>query len=193
MRRHRHPDLPTLCGLFFGLALFAPIGAHAEDLPIPPDASTTTDRAATPTDFDCLQDWAMVGHTRYKSLNGRLPEVLAVAAAPQGKTFPVGTLVMLQPSEAMLKRAPGSNPATDDWEYLKLALKRDQVEILERGGVEVKNIAGACNDCHTTPGADRICANAPGCKPLPNFVVKAALKAVATDPRCAAPRGQAAP
>jgi hypothetical protein len=167
--------------LAFGLKPMAI--AHAEDLPAAP--SPSADRDATAADFDCLQDWAMVGHTRYKSLNDRLPEVLAVAAAPQGKSFPVGTLVMLQPSEAMLKRAPGSNPATDDWEYLKLAIKKGQVEILERGGPEVKNIAGSCNDCHTTPGADRVCANAPGCKPLPSFVIKAALKAVATDPRCA--------
>ena len=161
----------------FGLLLAWP--AAAED-PAPAPI------VATAADFGCLTDWPAVGHTRYASLTGQLDAALAVARNPAGGELPPGTLVVLQPSEAMVKLNPGASPQSDDWEYLKLKVGRSGVEIKARGGAELKNIAGGCHDCHKAAAAhDNVCAGDHGCEPLPAFVVKAALKAVEKDPRCA--------
>jgi hypothetical protein len=144
--------------------------------------------AVTPADFTCLSAWPAVGHTRFASLTGQLDAALAVARDPAGGDYPAGTLVAFQPSEAMLKLAPGSQPATDDWLYIKLKVGAKGVEIKEQGGAEVRNIAGTCAGCHGAAAAhDEVCASDHGCKALPGFVVKAALKAVEKDPRC--PKG----
>lgn len=163
----------------------------ASALASPPDAADAADappaqRPATAADFGCLQTWPAVGHTRYASLTGALDAALAVAKGEQPGPFPAGTIVQLMPTEAMVKLAPGSSPETDDWEYLKLALnRRGELTIKERGGAEVKNVAGSCHACHqTAPQWDHVCAEDHGCKPLPGFVVKGALKAVDKDPRC---------
>lgn len=160
----------------------------ASALAAPPDAADVpaAPRPATAADFGCLQDWAPVGHTRYASLTGSLDAALAVARGEQPGPFPPGTLVQLMPTEAMVKLEAGASPETDDWEYLKLKLDRKGVlTITERGAAEVKNVAGSCHGCHqTAPQWDHVCAEDHGCKPLPKFIVKAALKAVDKDPRC---------
>ena len=154
------------------IALFAT--AHADDVEVTAD------------DLGCLQDWPVVGRTRYASVTGRLEEALAVAEDPAGGTYPPGTIVVLQPTEAMVKHEAGWNPPTNDWEYLKVAVNRKgEVEVKERGGEELKNIAGGCHSCHTGAEAhDFVCMADHGCDPLPNFVLRMALKAVEKDPRC---------
>jgi hypothetical protein len=169
-----------MLSLMFAVAFAAPPAAT------PAPATPAPLRPATAADFGCLQDWAPVGHTRYASLNGSLDAALAVARGEQPGPFPAGTLVQLMPTEAMVKLAPGASPETDDWEYLKLKLDRKGVvTITERGGAEVKNVAGSCHGCHQTASQwDHVCAEDHGCKPLPGFIVKGALKAVDKDPRC---------
>jgi hypothetical protein len=142
----------------------------------------------TAEDFGCLKDWPAVGNTRFKSLVGDVEPALAIARGEQPGPFPAGTVVQLMPTEAMVKLAPGSSPDTDDWEYLKLKVTKKGVEIAERGGAEIKNVAGSCHDCHTTaPQWDHVCATGHGCRDLPGFVVKGALKATDKDPRCGKP------
>jgi hypothetical protein len=135
--------------------------------------------------FTCLQGWPLVGHTRYQSTTGQIDLVLEIARQPAGRDFPPGTIIQLQPSEAMVKLAPGSSPSTDDWEYLKLKIKRGQTTIVERGGAELKNIAGTCHGCHEAArDSDEVCAAGSGCEPFPDFVLRGALKAAEKDPRC---------
>lgn len=166
-----------------GLAWADPAPAAPPD-PLPPPAAAPIP-AATAADFGCLKDWPAVGNTRFHSLAGDVSGALAVASGGRPGPYPAGTVVQLMPAEAMVKLAPGASPETDDWEYLKLKVGRRGVEITERGGAEVRNIAGACHDCHQTePGADHVCGATHGCDPLPGFIVKAALKAVEKDPRC---------
>jgi len=141
--------------------------------------------AATAETFTCLQDWPAVGNTRFASLTGEVDTALAIARGEQPGPFPVGTVVQLMPAEAMVKLAPGTSPATDDWEYLKLKVKKRGTTIVERGGAEVKNLAGTCHGCHTTDAQwDHVCATGHGCEPFPPFILKAALKSVEKDPRC---------
>jgi hypothetical protein len=177
----------TAASLVIAGSLASPSIATAET----PDTSIADldeDAHVTASDFGCLQDWPVVGHTRYANVNGHLDEALAVARNPDGGVFPIGTIVQLMPTEAMVKRATSTYPETDDWEFIKLTLKKGQVLISERGGGEMKNIGGNCVECHTPDkGYDRVCSTDHGCKSLPGFVVRAALKAVEKDPRCVKP------
>ncbi|MBL8616976.1 MAG: hypothetical protein JNM72_15305 [Deltaproteobacteria bacterium] len=145
-------------------------------------------RALEAADLGCLQGWAQVGRTRIGSLTGQVDAAVAVAQGGPGLRYPPGTVVQLMPTEAMVKLAPGASPATDDWEFLKIKVKRGETRIVERGGAELRNLAGSCAGCHVGAKAyDHVCMADHGCKPLPDFIIKAALAAVADDPRCAAP------
>ncbi len=144
--------------------------------------------SVTAEDLTCLQDWPSVGRTRYASVTGRLEEALEVARDPEGGVYPPGTVVVLQPTEAMVKHQPGWSEATHDWEYLKVKVgRKGQVSIAERGAEEVKNIAGFCHACHAPAVThDHVCMAGHGCDPLPGFILKMALKSVDKDPRCVA-------
>jgi hypothetical protein len=167
--------------LFFAATMLAAADPAADAAP----TAAPVPRAAEVSDFGCLKDWPAVGNTRYASLTGDLDAALAVARGDTPGPFPPGTLVQLMPTEAMVKLAPGASPETDDWEYLKLKVGKRGVEIAERGGAEVKNIAGSCHGCHQpAPQWDHVCGADHGCEALPGFIVKAALKAVEKDPRC---------
>lgn len=166
--------------LLLPLALALSPLALAEDGPQP--------GAVTEATFTCLKDWPAVGRTRFASVTDTLDDALAVARGERPGPYPAGTVVQIAPVEAMVKLAPGTSPDTDDWEYLKLKVTRRGVVIKDRGGAEVRNLAGSCHGCHTTPPQhDRVCMADHGCDPLPDFIIRAALKAVEGDPRCIAP------
>lgn len=56
------------------------------------------------------------------------------------------------------------------------------------GNARVGNLAGSCYDCQRTEARwDHVRADTHGCDPLPAFIVKAAPKAVAKDPRYEVP------
>lgn len=144
------------------------------------------DAFVTDDAFKCLKSLTKVGNTYYDNVNGHLEETLAVARNPQGGAFPVGTIVSLQPGEAMVKRAAGFSPGTYDWEFFKIKVVDGKSVITERGTTEMKNIAGSCVGCHE-PAAkqfDLVCATGHGCKPLPGFVQNMALKSAEKDERC---------
>jgi len=169
------------------LASLLLLAALAED-PVPPADSEVpvADIAVEAEHFDCLSKGTQVARSWYSSLTGRQETVVAIAQGKAPGPYPVGTVVQLFPGEAMVKRGPGFSPDTDDWEFLKIAVKGQDTIILERGTTDIKNIGGTCAGCHAPARQDHdwVCAEGHGCKPLPGFVVKKALKLTAKDPRC---------
>jgi hypothetical protein len=101
---------------------------------------------------------------------GHLDEALAVANDPNGGVYPVGTVIQLVPQEAMVKRAPGFDADSNDWEFFSLDVSPRGTRILARGGAEVVNrFGGSCADCHSAaePQFDFVCEDTHGCAPLP--------------------------
>jgi hypothetical protein len=101
---------------------------------------------------------------------GHLDEALAVAGSPDGGRYPVGTILQLVPQEAMVKRAKGFDPATNDWEFFFLSVSPDGTVIERRGTDEVVNrFGGNCASCHGAADArfDMVCEDDHGCEPLP--------------------------
>jgi hypothetical protein len=121
-------------------------------------------------DFVNLHDMTPVRGFFVDNRLGHLDEALAVAGDPGGGTYPVGTILQLVPFEAMVKRAPGFSPETDDWEFFSLEVTESGTRILARGGDEVVNqFGGSCADCHgaARPEFDFVCEDDHGCAPLP--------------------------
>ena len=122
-------------------------------------------------DFVRLQDMTPVRGFFVDNRLGHLDEALAVANDPDGGgAYPVGTIIQLIPQEAMVKRAPGFDAASNDWEFFSLAVDESGTEILTRGGSEVINqFGGSCAACHSAaePQFDFVCEDDNGCEPLP--------------------------
>ena len=156
------------------------------------DTATTTtaveDLVMEADDFVNINDMTPVRGYFIDNRLGHLDEAVAVANDPGGGTYPVGTIIQLVPQEAMVKRAPGFSPATNDWEFFSLSVSAQGTEILARGGSEVINqFGGSCAECHLAaePQFDLVCEDTHGCEPLPTGadVIQAVQ---AADPR---PRG----
>ena len=73
---------------------------------------------------------------------GHLDEALAVARSDDGGVYPVGTIIQLVPQEAMVKRTPGWNSATNDWEFFFLGVSAEGTTIITRGARETVNQFG---------------------------------------------------
>ena len=136
--------------------------------------------------FKCLSDMTEVRHFYVDNLLGNVDDTVAVANSPTGGSYPEGSVVQLVPSEAMVKREAGFNPATNDWEFFELDVSDQGTAIGKRGFAEVVNkFGGNCFACHVQaqPQWDLICDNNHGCDPIPltRGMVKAIQK---TDPRC---------
>lgn len=121
-------------------------------------------------DFVALTDMTAVRGFFMDNPLGHLDEAVAVAENPDGGTYPVGTVIQLIPQEAMVKRAPGFDPDSNDWEFFELEVTEVGTEITTRGGSEVVNQFGlSCTTCHeeAEPQFDFICEKDHGCDPLP--------------------------
>jgi hypothetical protein len=122
-------------------------------------------------DFVRLQDMTPVRGFFVDNRLGHLDEALAVANDTEGGgAYPVGTIIQLIPQEAMVKRAPGFDARSNDWEFFSLAVSESGTEILSRGGADVINqFGGSCADCHAAaePQFDFVCEDGHGCEPLP--------------------------
>jgi len=142
----------------------------------------------TGADFECILRWTKVPPYYLTNKRGYLTEALAVANSPTGGTFPPGTIIQLFPTEAVVKRAPGWNPTTNDWEYFRLVVSQGGTQIATRGAENTVNqFGGNCFDCHrkAAPQWDLICDDNHGCDPLPAFVDDAFIEAEQqADPRC---------
>ena len=121
--------------------------------------------------FKPLADMTAVRGFFVDNVAGDLEGTLAVANDPEGGTYPVGTVIQLIPHEAMVKRAPGFDPDSNDWEFFTLDVTATGTTIVTRGGSEVINrFSGtSCAGCHSAaePQFDFVCEDNHGCAPLP--------------------------
>jgi hypothetical protein len=101
-------------------------------------------------DFKDIPGFATPPGRSYRVANplGHEAEALAAAAAPAGGTFPVGSIVEIQPTEVMVKRRRGFDATTNDWEYFGITFATDGVTPVAFSvrGVEET----ACYGCHST-------------------------------------------
>lgn len=145
--------------------------------PPPPTPTATVTGAAEEfvaqaSDFECLTNWSKVRQFRIVNKAGHGPEALAVASASydvSGLEFPVGTIIQLIPTEAMVKRGGSFDPANHDWEYFSLHVSKSGTTITRRGRDDVINFAGGnCFSCHSAARRyDFICESTHGCAPIP--------------------------
>jgi hypothetical protein len=147
----------------------------------PTSLSTTTAAPATtrppalpdvePTaaDFVNINTMARVGDHFVASLNGHLAESVAVARSKHGGVFPVGTVIQLLPTEAMVKRHKGYSRATGDWEFFQLQLSPAGTTIAHSGARVQNFFGGDCASCHSAAQSryDFVCGTGHGCAPLP--------------------------
>ena len=159
------------------LSLFLSSSGHAE--PVAPINVTAQS-------FGCITKLTPVRGFYVGNLKGNLAATLKAARAPNGGTYPPGSVVQLVPTEVMVKQSKGFNAATHDWEFFDIAVSKEGSTILKRGFAETVNrFGGNCFACHVKAEAkwDSICESGHGCDPIP--VTPAMVKALQhTDPRC---------
>lgn len=159
------------------------------------EEQTTTATQATPTvvninadSFSCIREMTPVRHFYVDNLIGDIEGTLAAANAPEGAVYPTGSVVQLVPTEVMVKREPGTFPATGDWEFFELKVDENGSKIAKRGFVDVMNrFDGNCFACHLPAKEkwDFVCESGHGCEPIPiDHKMTGALQR--SDPRCGA-------
>jgi hypothetical protein len=135
------------------------------------DTTAVQDVAVDASDFKPLAEMTRVRGFFVDNVAGDLEATLAVANDPDGGTYPVGTVIQLIPQEAMVKRAAGFDPNSNDWEFFTLDVTGAGTSIVSRGGSEVVNRFNgtSCAGCHgaAEPQFDFVCEHDHGCAPLP--------------------------
>jgi len=136
--------------------------------------------------FRCIRQLTPVRHFYVDNLLGQIDATVAAANAKAGAVYPVGSVVQLVPTEAMVKREKNFNPATGDWEFFDLDVSAIGTRVLTRGFAEVNNRFGKnCFACHVPAREpwDFICETGHGCDPIPiDHAMTGALQR--SDPRC---------
>jgi hypothetical protein len=135
-----------------------------------PTTTTLPDVTPTPATFVNINTMTRVGDHFVGSLNGHLAAALAVAHSAQGGVYPVGTIIQLVPTEAMVKRYKGYSAATHDWEMFSLKVSAQGTTISAAGTKNVVNQFGLnCAACHSAAAGrfDFVCGKTHGCAPLP--------------------------
>lgn len=136
--------------------------------------------------FRCIRQMTPVRHFFVDNLLGHTEATLAAANSATGAIYPEGSVVQLVPTEAMVKREKGFNPATGDWEFFELEVSEHGSRIRTRGVADVNNRFGKnCFSCHVPARNpwDFICETGHGCEPIPiNRTMTGALQR--SDPRC---------
>lgn len=136
--------------------------------------------------FSCIRDLKPVRGFYVANVRGDIEGTLKAANSTTGAVYPPGSLVQLVPTEAMVKREAGFNPATKDWEFFELVVSPTATKINVRGTTDVVNrFGGNCLTCHAQakPEWDMICEQTHGCAPIPITPLMA--RAIQnTDPRC---------
>jgi hypothetical protein len=135
------------------------------------DTTAVEDVVVDAADFKPLAKMTRVRGFFVDNVAGDLDGTLAVANDPEGGTYPVGTVIQLIPQEAMVKRAPGLDPQSNDWEFFTLDVTATGTTIVSRGGSEVVNRFNgtSCAGCHSAAETqfDFVCEHDHGCAPLP--------------------------
>lgn len=138
----------------------------------------------TDASFACIRNLKPVRGYYVGNVLGNVDATVKAAEA-SAPSYPVGSVVQLVPTEAMVKHEAGYSPATNDWEFFELTVSKTSTTIHVRGSSEVVNrFGGNCLSCHA-PAAkfDMVCEQTHGCLPIPITPVMA--KAIQnTDPRC---------
>lgn len=167
--------------------------AAADDSGTPPATDDTG--AAPPPDtpfeisadaFGCITEMTPVRGFYVSNLLGDAAASVAAAEQEQDVVYPVGTLIQLVPTEAMVKRQAGFSPEAGDWEFFFLAVNDAGTTIEDRGTTDVVNAFGLnCLDCHAKaePGFDFVCEDDHGCDPLP-LTPELIEQVQDNDPRC---------
>ncbi len=158
--------------------------------PRPTTTAEPEDLALEAGDFVNINDMTPVRAFFVSNPLGHLDEAIKVANDPNGGQSPVGTILQLIPTEAMVKRTPGFSPKTNDWEFFALETDATGTRIADRGGTEVINQFGLqCFSCHEPAEKfDLICGQDHGCEPLP--IGRDVIEAVQqSDPRPRQPTG----
>lgn len=177
LNRHHHVGRVLAHAFVFGaltLGLYACADndiAQSEPTAAPDAASDPTeDFVAEAGDFVNINSMTPVNGYFIDNKLGYVDEAIAVAKSETGGTYPVGTIIQLVPQEAMVKRAKGWSPETNDWEFFFLDVTADGTTIATRGAAETVNrFGGNCADCHklAEPKWDFVCEQTHGCDPLP--------------------------
>lgn len=164
-----------------GLAALSPVQAA--------DATVAKAVKIDEKTFRCIRQMTPVRHFYVDNLLGNINGTLAAANASKGAIYPEGSVVQLVPTEAMVKREKGFNPATGDWEFFELEVSKNGTRIQKRGFAEVNNRFGKnCFACHAPARQpwDFVCETGHGCDPIPiDHKMTGALQR--SDPRCGAP------
>jgi hypothetical protein len=176
MKKHTKAGyLSTVALIFFSASLFA-----------------TEKVEFSANDFKCLTDMQPVRGFFVDNLLGDIDATLEAANQESNIIYPVGSVVQLVPTEVMVKREAGFNPATKDWEFVELLVSAQGSKIKVRGATEVVNkFGGNCFACHVKAKSefDMICEQDHGCDPinLPNgsTLTQQMIKGIQQqDPRC---------
>jgi hypothetical protein len=169
--------------------LFVACGGGSTPTATPTSPISTTSTPALPdvapiaADFVNINTMARVGDHFVGSLNGHLADVVRVAGSKTGGVYPVGSVIQLIPTEAMVKRHEGYSPATGDWEFFQLSLSPTGT-VIAHSGARVKNFFGGdCASCHRAAASrfDFVCGNH-GCAPL-GLTAERIARIQASDPR----------
>jgi len=137
------------------------------------------------SDFECVLHWTQVANS-YRITNKLGHDPLATANSPVGGDFPVGTIIQIVPTEAMVKRRAGFSAATHDWEFFALSVSSSGTTIDKRGTADVVNaFNGNCLGCHAKamPQWDFVCGTTHGCDALP-LSTQQLVSLQDNDPRC---------
>lgn len=174
-------------GVVAAIAALVGLAATAPGLAQVATPATAAKVEVTEASFSCIRDMKPVRGFFVGNLLGDIDGTLKAANATEGAVYPVGSVVQLVPTEAMVKREPGFSAATKDWEFFELGVTPTATTIRVRGTHEAVNrFGGNCLSCHiqAKPEFDLICESTHGCAPIPITPVMA--KAIQnTDPRCA--------
>ena len=135
--------------------VFAACGSHGRKASEPSSASSSTEDAdLVAADFPNVNTMTAIDDHFVTNVRGHLDQALAIARSTDGGRYPVGTIIQLVPQEAMVKRAAGFSPSTNDWEFFSLEVSPTGTKILSRGGAEVLNrFGGSCSGCHSGASA----------------------------------------
>lgn len=150
-----------------------------------PDAPAVEDLDMKASDFECVLRWTQVNGA-YRITNKLGHDPLPVAQSSTGGTFPVGTIIQIVPTEAMVKRRAGFSAATHDWEFFALSVSSSGTTIDKRGTTDVVNaFNGNCLGCHSKamPQWDLVCGTTHGCDALP-LSTQQLVNIQNSDPRC---------
>jgi hypothetical protein len=115
-----------------------------------PDAALVEDLDMTLADFAGIAGFMTPAGRGYHVANplGHEAEALAAASSATGGTFPVGSIVEVNPGEVMVKRRRGFDATTNDWEFFRVIYGSDGVtpERIDLRGTEATD----CFMCHST-------------------------------------------